>query len=138
MLEEEETNLNINESELPAPIQKLFRSLGTFEFEKGRSASVTIGTAGTDGKYVIVDSVQFIPLLDNLENSPWKKVLPEAVTSFGACRKVTISTSMVVTRDRPMYSLDSHSKSFARIDIQTFLGTPSFQPASSRVRDGIL
>ena len=113
-----ETNLKINEGE-PAPIQKLFRSLGTFEFEKGRSASVTIGTAGTDGKYVIVDSVQFIPLLDNLENSPWKKVLPEAVTSFGACRE---GDHLYVYGGHKgqahVYSLDSHSKSFARIDIQ--------------------
>ena len=33
---------------------------GTFFFKKGRSGSVVIGTAGTDGKYVIVDAVQFL------------------------------------------------------------------------------
>ncbi len=51
----------INEGE-PAPIRKLFRSLGKFKFKKGRSGSVTIGTEGTEGKYVIVDSVQFLPV----------------------------------------------------------------------------
>ena len=44
----------------PAPIGKLFRSLGLFHFKKGREGSVTISTEGTDGKYVIVDSVQFL------------------------------------------------------------------------------
>ena len=51
----------VNEDE-PAPIGKLFRSLGVYRFEKGREGSVTIGTTGTDGKYVIVDSVQFLPV----------------------------------------------------------------------------
>ena len=51
----------INEGD-PAPIRKLFRSLGKFKFKKGRSGSVTICTHGTDGKYVIVDSVQFLPV----------------------------------------------------------------------------
>jgi len=51
--------VKINEGE-PAPIAKLFRSVGIFHFKKGREGSVTIGTEGTDGKYVIVDSVQFL------------------------------------------------------------------------------
>ena len=55
-----ETLVRINEGE-PAPIRKLFRSLGKFQFDKGRCGSVTISTTGTEGKYVIVDSVQFIP-----------------------------------------------------------------------------
>ncbi|MFP6872157.1 MAG: xanthan lyase [Verrucomicrobiales bacterium] len=41
---------------------KLFRSLGTFRFKKGKSGSVIIGTAGTEGKYVIVDAIQFLPV----------------------------------------------------------------------------
>ena len=53
------TTVKVNEGEY-APIEKLFRSLGVFRFEKGRDGSVTIGTTGTDGKYVIVDSVQFL------------------------------------------------------------------------------
>ena len=53
------TVVKINEGE-PAPIAKLFRSIGIFEFKKGRSGSVTISTEGTDGKYVIVDAVQFL------------------------------------------------------------------------------
>jgi len=54
------TVVQVNEGE-HAPIEKLFRSLGTFRFEKGKKGSVTIGTSGTEGKYVIVDSVQFLP-----------------------------------------------------------------------------
>ena len=53
--------VKINEGE-PAPIAKLFRSIGIFHFKKGREGSVTIGTDGTEGKYVIVDAVQFIPV----------------------------------------------------------------------------
>ena len=44
----------------PAPIAKLFRSIGIFHFKKGRQGSVTISTEGTEGKYVIVDAVQFL------------------------------------------------------------------------------
>ncbi|MDC0144898.1 xanthan lyase [Verrucomicrobia bacterium] len=51
--------VKINEGEA-APIAKLFRSIGIFEFKKGRTGSVTISTEGTDGKYVIVDAVQFL------------------------------------------------------------------------------
>ena len=54
-----ETVVLINEGE-HAPIEKLFRSLGTYRFEKGKKGSVTIGTSGTEGKYVIADSVQFL------------------------------------------------------------------------------
>jgi len=54
------TLVKVNEGE-HAPIEKLFRSLGTFRFEKGKGGSITIGTQGTDGKYVIVDSVQLLP-----------------------------------------------------------------------------
>ena len=56
-----ETMVKVNEGE-HAPIEKLFRSLGVFRFEKGRAGSVTIDTTGTEGKYVIVDSVQFLPV----------------------------------------------------------------------------
>ncbi len=45
-----ESIVKVNEGET-APIGKLFRSLGTFRFKKGRSGLVTIGTAGTEGKY---------------------------------------------------------------------------------------
>ena len=56
-----ESVVKVNEGK-PAPIGKLFRSLGTFRFKKGKSGSVIIGTAGTEGKYVIVDAIQFLPL----------------------------------------------------------------------------
>jgi hypothetical protein len=54
-----ETIVKVNEGE-PAPIKKLFRPLGTFRFHQGTAGSVTINTHGTDGKYVIVDAVQFL------------------------------------------------------------------------------
>ena len=54
------TLVKVNEGE-HAPIEKLFRPLGTFRFEKGKGGSITIGTQGTDGKYVIVDAVQLLP-----------------------------------------------------------------------------
>ncbi|MDA9961391.1 hypothetical protein N9D63_00780 [Opitutales bacterium] len=54
-----ETVVLINEGE-HAPIEKLFRPLGIFRFEKGKKGAVTIGTSGTEGKYVIADSVQFL------------------------------------------------------------------------------
>ena len=57
------TTVKVNQGE-HAPIEKLFRPLGVFRFEKGREGSVKIGTTGTDGKYVIVDSVQFLPVPD--------------------------------------------------------------------------
>mgnify|MGYP002036597012 CR=1 FL=1 len=57
------TTVKVNEGE-HAPIEKLFRPLGVFRFEKGRLGTVTIGTQGTEGKYVIVDSVQFLPVPD--------------------------------------------------------------------------
>ena len=56
-----ETVVKVNEGE-HAPIEKLFRSLGVFRFEKGKMGSVTIRTKGTEGKYVIVDSIQFLPV----------------------------------------------------------------------------
>ncbi len=56
-----ETTVKVNEGE-HAPIDKLFRSLGVFRFKKGKAGSVMIGTTGTEGKYVIVDSVQFLPV----------------------------------------------------------------------------
>ena len=56
-----ETLVKINEGE-EAPINKLFRPLGKFVFNQGKCGFVRIGTTGTDGKYVIVDSVQFISL----------------------------------------------------------------------------
>ena len=56
-----ETLVKVNEGKA-APIGKLFRSLGTFRFKKGKSGSVTVGTRGTEGKYVIVDAVQFLPV----------------------------------------------------------------------------
>lgn len=40
---------------------QLFQSVGTFEFEAGDGASVTIGNEGTDG-HVIIDAVRWLPV----------------------------------------------------------------------------
>jgi len=44
------------------PINHLFRPLGRFRFEKGKSGFVSISTEGTDDGYVIADAAQFIPV----------------------------------------------------------------------------
>lgn len=56
-----ETTIRINQQQTPGH-DKLFRSLGTFRFEAGRNGWVRISTDGTDGKYVIADAVQFLPV----------------------------------------------------------------------------
>ena len=53
--------IRINQQD-PAKFRKLFRTLGEFRFEAGKKGSVTISTEGTEGKNVIVDAVQFIPV----------------------------------------------------------------------------
>ena len=53
------TTIRINQQNIPKH-GKLFRSLGVFEFKKGKAGSVTISNEGTDEKYVIVDAVQFL------------------------------------------------------------------------------
>jgi hypothetical protein len=45
----------------PAPINGLFKSLGTFKFEAGRSGFVRISNTNADG-YVIADAAQFLPV----------------------------------------------------------------------------
>lgn len=54
-----EKTIRINQQQIPKH-NKLFRSLGTFRFDKGKSGWVKISNDGTDGKYVIADAVQFI------------------------------------------------------------------------------
>lgn len=52
------TTIRIDQRVVPK-IGGMFRSLGTFDFDKGK-ATVTISNEGTDG-YVIVDAVQCVP-----------------------------------------------------------------------------
>jgi hypothetical protein len=42
----------------------LFEPIGQFEFEKGGECSVTIETHGTEGRFVLVDAVQFVAVAD--------------------------------------------------------------------------
>ncbi len=58
-----ETAWRINQQMVPEH-KKLFRTLGRFRFPKGKGGWLTIDTEGTDGKYVIADAVQFIPVND--------------------------------------------------------------------------
>lgn len=56
-----DTTLRVNQQQEP-PHARLWRTLGTFRFEAGRAGFVRIGTDGTEGKYVIADAVQFLPV----------------------------------------------------------------------------
>lgn len=56
-----ETALRVNQQEEPAH-GRLFRTLGTFRFAAGTNGWVRLATAGTEGKYVIADAVQFLPV----------------------------------------------------------------------------
>ena len=56
-----ETTVRIDQQDVPAH-GNLFRTIGVFHFEKGKSGSVIISNEGTGGKYVIADAVQFLPV----------------------------------------------------------------------------
>lgn len=53
------TTMRINQQKVPEH-QKLFRTLGVYRFQSGKSGWVKISNEGTDGKYVIADAVQFL------------------------------------------------------------------------------
>ncbi|TLD71504.1 FAD-dependent oxidoreductase [Phragmitibacter flavus] len=54
-----EETIRVNQRELP-PIDDLFLSLGTYQFDKSIAGVVTISNEDADG-YVIADAVQFLP-----------------------------------------------------------------------------
>lgn len=57
-----DTLVRINQQEEPAH-DRVFRSLGIFEFTAGKSGFVRISTEGTDPtKVVVADAVQFLPV----------------------------------------------------------------------------
>jgi hypothetical protein len=56
-----ETTVRVNQQETPSH-GRLFRSLGVFRFAAGRTGWVRISTDGTEGKYVIADAVQWLPV----------------------------------------------------------------------------
>lgn len=56
-----ETSFRINQQTVPEH-NKLFRTVGRFRFPKGKGAWLKIATDDTNGKYVIADAVQFIPV----------------------------------------------------------------------------
>ena len=63
-----ETSVEVNQQQVPEH-KKLFRTLGRFRFSKGTGAWLKIATGGTDGKYVIADAVQFIPVNEISEST---------------------------------------------------------------------
>ena len=56
-----ETKLRVNQQEEP-PHGRLWRTLGTFHFAAGTNGWVRLSNEGTEGKYVIADAVQFLPV----------------------------------------------------------------------------
>ncbi|QDV52678.1 golvesin C-terminal-like domain-containing protein [Gimesia fumaroli] len=54
-----EKTIRINQQDIPEH-QRLFRTLGVFHFNKGKSGWVKVSNKGTDGNYVIADAVQFL------------------------------------------------------------------------------
>lgn len=58
-----ETLVHLDQTKSPS-VGGLFEPVGQFDFEKGGDCSVTIETTGTDGRFVIVDAVQFIAVTD--------------------------------------------------------------------------
>lgn len=56
-----QTSVRINQQEEPAH-GRLFRSLGTFRFAAGRGGWVRVSNEDTEGKVVIADAVQFLPV----------------------------------------------------------------------------
>ncbi len=55
-----EKEVTVNQKKTAA-VEKLLHPLGTFSFEKGKTASVTVSNEGADG-YVIIDAVQWLPV----------------------------------------------------------------------------
>jgi cytochrome c553 len=55
--------VHLDQTRTPA-VAGLFEPIGQFDFEKGAECSVTIETAGTEGRHVLVDAVQFIAVAD--------------------------------------------------------------------------
>lgn len=73
------TTVRINQQEVP-PHGKLFRSVGVFSFEAGEAGSVVISNEGTEGKYVIADAVQFLPVSGEPSRVSNSKATPLYVT----------------------------------------------------------
>jgi predicted RNA methylase len=64
-----DTMIRINQQEMPEH-DRLFRSVGTFRFQAGRSGWVRISSEGTEGKNVIADAVQWLPLKEAARENP--------------------------------------------------------------------
>lgn len=56
-----QTTIRINQQQIPEHA-RLFRTLGRFRFAAGNTGWIRISNEGTEGKYVIADAVQFLPV----------------------------------------------------------------------------
>ncbi len=56
-----QSTIRINQQQIPEHA-RLFRTLGRFRFAAGNTGWVRISNEGTEGKYVIADAVQFLPV----------------------------------------------------------------------------
>lgn len=71
-----ETTQRINQQQTPEH-KRLFRSLGKYRFKEGKQGWVQISTDGTDGKYVIADAIQFLPVAERSREAPIVQIKKE-------------------------------------------------------------
>ena len=58
--------MRINQQQIPEH-QKLFRTIGTFQFANNADQWIRISNEGTEGKYVIADAIQLLRVSDKSE-----------------------------------------------------------------------
>lgn len=88
-------NLKINQQEQPNH-DKLFRSLGTFRFDAHQESFVRFSNEGTEGKYVIVDAVQLLPV--STARYPKQPVQDLGATAGGRYRVKTDTATLIPFR----------------------------------------
>lgn len=88
-------NLKINQQEQPSH-DKLFRSLGTFRFDAHQESFVRFSNEGTDGKYVIVDALQLLPV--STARYPKQPVQDLNATAGGKYRVKTDTATLIPFR----------------------------------------
>lgn len=88
-------DLKINQQEQPSH-DKLFRSLGTFRFDAHQESFVRFSNEGTDGKYVIVDAVQLLPV--STARYPKQPVQDLNATAGGKYRVKTDTATLIPFR----------------------------------------
>ena len=92
-----ETTVRINQQETP-PHERLFRSLGTFRFQVGRAGWVRISTDGTDGKYVIADAVQWLPVKSEVSFGDRRRLMQACGPTTSHSKKCRARQKQVLLR----------------------------------------